>query len=239
MNFLSFNSPFVQGLYKIANMILVSLLWILFCIPVFTAGASTVALYYTVQKNIKNNRGNSWSCFWQSFKDNFKQSTLITLIFLAITAVLLTDISIINTLSEMGKLNGYARIFFYVVIGILCIYAFWVYAYIARFRNTMKQAMKNALVLAVMHFPITLGVAAIGVFSMVLIWLVHVTVFIMPATSVWMMSFLTEKIFRLYMSEEDKQSEDERNMEWHDDYENVQNQSDKNGGRNNRWKKRR
>lgn len=239
MNFLSFNSPFVQGLYKIANMILASLLWILFCIPVFTAGASTVALYYTVQKNIKNSRDNSWSCFWQSFKENFKQSTLITLIFIAVTAVLLTDISIINTLSELGKINGYAKIFFYVVIGILCIYAVWVYAYIARFTNTLKQAMKNALILAVMHFPVTIAVAAIGVFSIVIIWLVHVTVFIMPATSVLMMSFLMEKVFRRYMSEEDKRSEDERNMEWHDDYTSAPGKSDGNGGKKDRWKKKR
>lgn len=238
MNFLSYGSPFVQGLYKIANMILVSFMWILFCIPVFTAGASTVALYYTVQKNIKNSRGNSWSCFWQSFKENFRQSTLITLIFIAIAAVLLTDISIINTLSEMGKIGGYGRIFFYVVLAVLCIYAFWVYVYIARFRNTMKQVMKNVLILAVMHFPVTLGVAAIGAFSVVIIWLVPVTVCIMPATSVLMMSFLTEKVLRLYMTEEDKRNEDERNMEWHDDYDAAPGQCNKNGGKKNRWRKR-
>lgn len=237
MNFLSFNSPFVQGLYKIANMILVSLIWILFCIPVFTAGASTVALYYTVQKNIKNSRGNSWNCFWQSFKENFKQSSVITLIFIAIAAVLLTDISIINTLSGMGKIAGYGRIFFYVVLVVLCIYAFWVYVYIARFQNTTKQVMKNAMVLAVVHFPVTVGVTAVGAFSVFLIWLVPVVICIMPATSVLMMSFLTEKVLRLYMTEEDKRNEDERNMEWHDDYDTAPGQYDRNGGKKNRWKK--
>ncbi len=239
MGFLSFNSPFVQGLYKIANMILVSLMWILFCIPVFTAGASTTALYYTVQKNIKNNRGDSWSCFWQSFKANFKQSVLITLIFIVIAAILLTDISILNTLTEMGKTAGYARIFFYVVLGVVCVYAFWVFAYIARFKSTIKDTLKNAMALAVMHFPVTIVVAAIGAFSIFLIWLVHVAVVIMPAASVVMMSIFTEKVFRLYMTESDKRDEDERNMEWHDDYEDAPGKFDRNGGKKSLWKRKR
>ena len=217
-DFLNFNNPFVQGIYRVANMILLSILWIIFCIPIVTAGASTTALYYAVQKNIKNDRDYVWTCFWQSFKQNFKQSTLINLIFVAIAAVMLTDISIIVTLEEVGRLQGYAKIFFSVILIIMAIYAIWVFSYIARFRNTVKETLKNAFVLAVMHFPVTIMVALVGAGSLLLIWLMPITVFIMPSVSVLVMSFLLEKVYRMYMTEEDKHLEDERNLEWNSDH---------------------
>ncbi len=216
--FLNFDNPFVAGIYKLFNMILLSAMWLLFCIPVFTAGASTTALYYTVQKTIKNDRGNSWTCFWESFKTNFKQSTAVTLIFLAVAAVFMTDISAIRTLEDVGQLKGYATVFFGVLMVLLCIYAFWVFAGMARFKSTIKGQMKNALVLSVRHLPVTIAVALLGAGSLLLIWLMWPVVFVMPAVSVWLMSVLTEKVFRRYMTEEDKELEDELNMNWNDDY---------------------
>lgn len=238
-DFLNYNSPFVQWLYRIANMIFLSILWIIFCIPVFTAGASTAALYYSVQKNVKNDRDTAWACFWQSFRQNFKQSVPITLIFIAIAFVLLADIAVIDTLREYGRVQGYAKIFFIAVLVVVCVYAFWVFSYLARFQNTVRETMKYALMLAVTHFPTTLLVALIGAGSILLIWLMPVTIFIMPATSVLSMSFLTEKVFRLHMTDADKQLEDELNMEWHDDYGERAEKKKADGGSKRKWRKRR
>ena len=217
-DFLNFEGPFAQTVYKIFNMIIISALWLLFCIPLFTAGASTTALYYTVQKSLKNNRGNSWQCFWESFKSNFKQSTVVQLVLLAVTFVMVTDIQIVNTFREEGVTGGYMRIFFIIVLVLLAIYAFWIYAYIARFQSKLKEVLKNSLYMAIVHLPITVIVAAIGAGACFLIYLVWPLVFIMPTVSVWLMSYFTEKVFRRYMSEDDRELEDELNMDWSDNY---------------------
>ncbi len=217
-DFLRFDSPFVSGIYKVCHMIILSTLWLVFCIPIFTAGASTAALYYTVQKCIKNERGESWSCFWEGFKKSFKPATAATLIFIVIAIIFFSDIAAVKTAQEVGGGNGYLTVLFVVLFVLLTIYAFWVFAYIARFKSTVKVYFKNALVMAVVHLPVTVIVALIGAGSVLLFWLMKPTVFIMPAVSVWLMSHFVEKVFRRYMSEEDKDFEDELNMDWTDDY---------------------
>ncbi len=218
MDFLRVDGPFASTIYKLANMILVSAMWVIFCIPVFTAGASTTALYYTVQKSLKNDRGNTWTCFWDSFKSNFKQSTIPHLIFLAATFIFVSDIQIIGWLRADGVTPGYMRNFFIVIIVIVWIYAVWVYFYIARFESTFKETMMNAGALAVVHFPYTIGMAAIAAFSIFIVYLVWPLIFIMPAVGVWLMSMLSEKVFRRYMTEDAKELEDELNMNWNDEY---------------------
>ncbi len=216
-DFLKIEGPFSTVLYKIVNMIIVSAMWLLFCIPVFTAGASTTALYYTVQKTLKNDRGNTWQCFWESFKKNFKQCSLTMLIFLAIGFVCITDIQLSGLLGERWQIVGGMRIFFIILLIITAVYAIWVFAYVARFESTVKQCMKNSLILSIMHFPTTIVVGLIGAGSIALIVILWPLVFIMPSVSVWLISYFTEKIFRRYMSSEDQKLEDKRNRDWRND----------------------
>ena len=213
-DFLKFEGPFAQTIYKIFNMILLSAMWVLFCIPIFTAGASTTALYYAVQKNIKNERGNSWQCYWESFKSNFKQSTLINLIFIAIAFICITDINIMDVLIENKVTSLDLRGLFIVILIIVSIYAFWVFAYIARFSSPVKVTMKTAFKLAIYHLPSTILIAAIGAGTVLLEYLFWPLIFIMPVVSVWFISYLTERIFRMHMSEEDKQLEDDINKNY-------------------------
>ena len=45
-NFFSTDGPLFEGMAYIINIIYVSVLWILFSIPIITIGASSTALYY-------------------------------------------------------------------------------------------------------------------------------------------------------------------------------------------------
>ena len=85
------------------------MLWFMCCIPVFTIGAATTALYYTVNKSIKNDRGYASSEFFSAFKSNFKQSTVIWLIFLAIYALLGFDYYVMKSYADAGVEIGAAE----------------------------------------------------------------------------------------------------------------------------------
>ncbi|MCD8231741.1 MAG: YesL family protein [Clostridiales bacterium] len=203
---------------KLVSLIVVSALWAVCSIPIFTAGASTAALYYTVQKCIKNGRGTVGSVFWQGLKENFKQSTIIMLIFLVVDAVFAADIYVVNLLTEAGALQGYMTWLFRILLVVLCIYAVWVFAYIARFEETVRMYLRNAAVFAILHLPVTIVVAILGFASVVLIYTFKPLVLILPGVTVWLMSNLMERVFRRYMTEEDKALEDERNMDYRNDY---------------------
>lgn len=57
----------------------------------FTIGASTTALYYTVHKSIRGDRGYTTRTFFGAFRDNFKAATLPYLIWLAVMIILGCD----------------------------------------------------------------------------------------------------------------------------------------------------
>lgn len=213
-----YDNVIFSTLEKILNMVVLSAMWLLFCLPVFTAGASTTALYYSVQKWLKNERGYAWSCFWDSFKENFKQATLVNLLFLLITFVVATDYSIVHWLNGVNKAGGVLQPFFIVLLLVICVYAFWFFASLARFQNTTKNQMKNALFLMACHWPVSLYILAVSAGSVLLLYLAPYFIIILPVLSVWFISLMTEKVFRRYMTDEDKRMEDIRNNKFKNDY---------------------
>ena len=73
---------------KFWDVLIVNLLWFFLSIPIFTIGASTTAMYYVTLKLARDDDGYTIRSFFKSFKENFKQATIIWMIFL-ITGVVL------------------------------------------------------------------------------------------------------------------------------------------------------
>ena len=76
------DNPVMQFITKIVNAVYLNILWFFCSLPVFTIGASTTALYYVTLKMVKNEEGNITKAFFHSFRENFKQGTVIWLILL-------------------------------------------------------------------------------------------------------------------------------------------------------------
>ena len=85
------NGPLMRGLTDLANVILLSCAWLVFCIPVITIGPSTAALYYVTQKIIQGENPSIFRCFWKSYRDNLKQGIVLTLIFGVAAALIYYD----------------------------------------------------------------------------------------------------------------------------------------------------
>ena len=138
----SIDSPLMQGLSKILDCIFLSILWVVFSIPLITFGASTSALYYTANKTIRNSRGYVWQQFWRGFKSSFKQSTILWLIFALIMFLLYNDIQIVGLLGT-GNLAFAAKVFFIVLMVILCMVIIYIFPYVARFSAPLKSVAKK------------------------------------------------------------------------------------------------
>ena len=80
----NYDSGLIQFLNKIVDSVFLSVLWIIFSIPIFTSGAATAALYYTANKVIRHSRSHVLIEFWRAFKANFKKATIVTLILMVI-----------------------------------------------------------------------------------------------------------------------------------------------------------
>ncbi len=83
---MDYNSPFIKILTMIANMIIASLLWLLFSLPVITIVPSCSALYHSVNKIIFGpGRGNGlFRDFFDSYKQNLVPGIKLTLLLLVL-----------------------------------------------------------------------------------------------------------------------------------------------------------
>lgn len=69
---------FFKMIYAISDIAVLSILWIIGSLPIITIGASTTALFYVCGKKVKQDEPKIVSEFIKSYKENFKQSFLIT-----------------------------------------------------------------------------------------------------------------------------------------------------------------
>lgn len=139
---------------KLGDMFILNILDLICCIPVITIGAATAALYYTTLKMAENRESYVWRDYWKAFKENFRQATVIWLIMLALMAVLAADILLLGSMGqELGSIVAATVIaagIFLVLPGI------YVFPVLARFDNTVRNTMKNAMIMSIRHFPSTI-----------------------------------------------------------------------------------
>lgn len=91
MKFFSYESKFSQIILKLCSGCYLNLLWFVFSIPIFTAGASTVALFSVTLKIARDENPRLFLDFVKAFRDNFKQATVLWLIMLGFGMVLGID----------------------------------------------------------------------------------------------------------------------------------------------------
>ena len=209
--FFSYDSKFSQLMIKLCYSCYLNLLWFVCSIPIFTIGASTTALYYAVQKNINHDLGNATQQFFRGFKENFKQSTFVWLILFALCMLFSFDMTFFTNYGNDGHPLLYnLRYMFIMLLVVEAIYFIYLFPYLARFKNTVKNTFFNATLLIVRHPGKTLLFMLFLATACFLIWLIPMTIVILPAVYMWQVSHSMEKIYAKYMSAEDKEFERRR-----------------------------
>ena len=208
------DNKFFQGINKIIDCVCLSFLWVLLCIPVVTAGAATTALYYTVNKVIRNNRSYIWKEFWHAFRTNFKQSTLVWLIVIFIYAIMGIDCYIMFQYAKAGVSYGSLYIVFAVLMLIVTMWANYLFPYMARFENTLKAVLKNCVIMALLNLGKSVVLLVLFLAALVVTYVFFPAIMILPAVYMLLANFILEKVFVKYMTPEDIEAEKERNEEF-------------------------
>lgn len=208
------DNKFFQGINKIVDCVCLSFLWLLLCIPVVTAGAATTALYYTVNKVIRNNRSYIWKEFWHAFRTNFKQSTLVWLILIFIYAIMGIDCYIMFQYAKAGVSYGSVYIVFVVLMIIVTMWANYLFPYMARFENTLKAVLKNCVIMALLNLGKSFVLLVLLLVALVVAYIFFPAIMILPAVYMLLANLILEKVFVKYMTPEDIEAEKERNEEF-------------------------
>ena len=164
----SYDSPLMTFLTKIADLIIVNILAFICCLPIFTIGASMTALYYVVLKMVRNEECYITKAFFKSFKENFKQATIIWLIMLFVIIVIVADI-LVMFFSGIS-FPGWLVIGVAIVLILLSIAVVHVFPVLARFENTVKGTYRNSFFMGFLAFPRSIAMLVCWLVPAFILW---------------------------------------------------------------------
>lgn len=164
------DSPVMRFLSRMADLMILNVVMTVCCLPIITIGASVTAMHYVMLKLVRKEEGYIVKDFFKSFKQNFKQATIIWLIMLVFIFVFVGDYLIIN----------YSGIEFpqnmaYVLTGVamlLFVVSTYIFPVLSHFDNTIKNTIKNGCIMSIMAAPKALLMALFTVAPVLLIFVV-------------------------------------------------------------------
>ena len=200
------DSKFYEVVSKIADLVVLNLLFVLFSLPIITMGASTTALYGVTKKMVENREGYIFRNFFQLFKENFRQSTVMWIILLVAAMIPTVDLYIINSLEKTVITTALKGLMLATALTVLLVFLYAM-ALQSTFENTIKNTLKNAFLMGIGYFPWTLLILLITLLPIILIVLlgktagsvVYVMLFVGFAVLAYLNSYIFNHIFKKYM----------------------------------------
>ena len=204
------DNPFWSTINKIIDLVCLSLLWALCCLPVVTAGSACAALYYAVVKAVRRQRSYSGKEFWRAFRINLKKGSLIHLVWLILGLMMLTsDVPMLLALLVEGRNQNIPfslllalKILF--LLGIFC----WIYPLLSRYEERVWKLGEAALYLMLRYFPRTLLAIFLLTLALVMLWIEPLLLVIVPGVAALSLSFLLEPILCQICKERPREGED-------------------------------
>lgn len=164
--FMRMDGPLMRFLDRLADMIGVSLLWLLCSLPLVTLGASTAGLYTVALQEADSGVVKP---FFKGFKSSFKKATVAELIFLTLGIALAFDLRILGGV-DAGWVQ-IPKILTWIVVVLLLIVLVYTFPLLAEFEQTLSQTLKNALLLGLSNLPATVLLLLLHVLPVVAIFL--------------------------------------------------------------------
>lgn len=181
------DSPLMRILNKVADLMILNVATLLFCVPglfsgyvalqIYTTeklvnlpaillfivlsipmGSALTGMHFVLLKMVRGDEAYIIKDFWKSFKLNFRQASVIWLIFEAAGFLLIADYKI-----YMGS-DTFPKVML-IMTGVVAIILYIIYIYVfpvlSRFSNTIANTLKNSFLMSVLGLPRTLGMMVI------------------------------------------------------------------------------
>ncbi len=165
------NNPLWQGMGRIFDIFVLNCLWLLCCVPVFTIGPATTALFYAMVELLRGEGGYVSHDFFKSFRLNFKQGIILG-IPLTLTGLFLAFDIYLCRQAGTGIYSFF--LFFFLILFILWLALFlYVFMLLAKFERKSRDLLIWAFTLCIRHFARTIGMMFIIAIA---IWVCHILI---------------------------------------------------------------
>ena len=198
MNIFDPDSRFSQIMSAVFDYLKLGFLFLIFSIPVITAGAAATGAMFVGMKIARGEAPKLWEPFWKSFRQNFRQATIATLVLIALFAILGFDWYQLFQMESTMPVRVARGLVFIVALAVMMA-AIYIFPILARFEVTARQLVRNAVTFGIMNFTNNLLILAIilaGLWLMDNVYpILPVVVAALPAIIIRLMSSLCAKSF--------------------------------------------
>ena len=159
------DSRFMRIMSRAADLILLNLCYLLTCVPLFTIGSASAALYTVCFRFGTDEEKGVIRSYFLAFRENFKRGTGVWLIVLLCGGAALVNAWVFYAMP--GGLR-----FLSVLFAILLVLALLIFGYafplLSQFDDGVWPTLRNALILSLGYLPRSLLITAVNVFPFVL-----------------------------------------------------------------------
>jgi uncharacterized membrane protein YesL len=187
---------------KLFDIMAVSILWAICCIPIVTIGPATSALYYVAVKQVRKNRGSLLKNFFSSFRDGLRIGIPLTCIVLLYATAMVAAVWMLNSTAENGSLgtaSGYLSFAAEVLLLPLVIVLPYLAPILSRFSMGVGAILKLSIVMSLRFFWRTVLLLILIAGSVILLWLFPYVIIGLPGACALVCSFLIEPALRKYL----------------------------------------
>ncbi len=183
----------------IGEIVILSLLWGVCCLPVITIGTATTALYDTVVHVMRRRDDDMIERFFGTFKKELKSGIFSTLLWIAVGVLVYLFYRVVGTAVPLSPIRNTAMVLYHILVPffLLCIFC-WVFPLLSRFTFDTAALNATALRLAFGHILRSIAMALLTAGAVIICWLFSTPVIFLPGLVVWLWSFLIEPVFRGY-----------------------------------------
>ena len=196
-----------RWLCRLADLMLLNLLFLICCIPGFTVGPALSALYSVCLKMAEGDDPGIIKAYFCAFRRNFRQSAILWLIMAGIGVLLWINWFCLGVLPEAPAacMKVLHNILLLIYIGVFS----YLFPIQCKFENSVKNTFKNAFALAARHFiPCTLPICALNLAPVILLQIGSEAAITVLTFCLWFLfsgiAFLNSRIllqiFRKYIS---------------------------------------
>ncbi len=182
---------------KLVGILFTGLLWIVCSLPLITIGASTTAAYYTMVKTVRKSTGYTSREFFRAFRLNFKDATVISLIYILVAAVLFIDITAFSPNTD--EFSNILILVLYMVAFLAAGSFLFIFPFLSRFKFNKKELFRFSMLAMFRHLPTAIANLIMLFVTIIGIYLMPWGIFCFPGFFMFALTFLMERVMKFYM----------------------------------------
>ena len=186
--FFDLENPIILFLNRIADVVILSLLWFAFSLPMITIGNATYAMYRTFRKTVLTEEGSLLRTFWDEFRRDWRCGILLSAIYevllIVVLALILGGYTYYADAVWLGAAYLFVAVLSFVWLGMFLYDFFLLFGK----KRRIKEHLSLSFILCLRHFPVTIiMIVALGA-VVILAEIFPLFMMFLPAGFCWLIS---------------------------------------------------